>query len=185
MFNKSAHLPLCQVEAWTSHGITVHESLRVHIWRRAEALSFTLQPGQDDSEGSESDTFLTSAMEEAEAGKAEEGVPFSSEKFESALTDAFNRTDEEFGKADNAALVGTTAVVALVGSRQLYVANCGMHTLARTLSSHCHLDCSLRILCIPNSMAVRLLRGAVTSGQLPCCGHCMYVLSCPPQLLRR
>ena len=28
--------------------------------------------------------------------------------------DAFNRTDEEFGKADNAALVGTTAVVALV-----------------------------------------------------------------------
>ncbi|CAK0785192.1 hypothetical protein CVIRNUC_008398 [Coccomyxa viridis] len=85
----------------------------------------TGKPGNDDSEGSESDTFLTSAMEEAESGKAEEGVPFSSEKFESALTDAFNRTDEEFGKADNAALVGTTAVVALVGSRQLYVANCG------------------------------------------------------------
>lgn len=85
---------------------------------------FVLQPG-DDSEGSESDAFLTSAMEEVESGKAEEGVPFSSEKFESALTDAFNRTDEEFGKADNAALVGTTAVVALVGSRQLYVANCG------------------------------------------------------------
>ena len=49
----------------------------------------------------------------------------SAQKFESALTDAFNRTDEEFGKADNAALVGTTAVVALVGSRQLYIANCG------------------------------------------------------------
>ena len=86
-----------------------------------------MQPGDNDSEESESDAFLTSAMEEAESGKAEaeEGVPFSSEKFESALTDAFNRTDEEFGKADNAALVGTTAVVALVGSRQLYVANCG------------------------------------------------------------
>ena len=69
-------------------------------------------------------------MEEAESGKAEEGVPFSSEKFESALTDAFNRTDEEFGKADNAALVGTTAVVALVGSRQLYVANCGKNVPA-------------------------------------------------------
>lgn len=47
------------------------------------------------------------------------------DKFEAALTAAFNLTDEEFGKADNAALVGTTAVVALIGSRQLYVANCG------------------------------------------------------------
>ena len=87
-----------------------------------------MQPGDHESEESESDAFLASAMEEAESNKAEEGEPFSSEKFESALTDAFNRTDEEFGKADNAALVGTTAVVALVGSRQLYVANCGEHT---------------------------------------------------------
>jgi protein phosphatase 2C len=52
-------------------------------------------------------------------------VACSAEAFEAVLMDAFNRTDEEFGKADNAALVGTTAVVALVGSRQLYVANCG------------------------------------------------------------
>ena len=37
------------------------------------------------------------------------------------------QTDEEFGKADNAALVGTTAVVALVGDRQLYIGNCGVH----------------------------------------------------------
>lgn len=35
------------------------------------------------------------------------------------------QTDEEFGKANNAALVGTTAVVALVGDRQLYIGNCG------------------------------------------------------------
>ena len=49
----------------------------------------------------------------------------SSLKIESALTNAFTKADEEFGKADNAALVGTTAVVALVGSRQLFVANCG------------------------------------------------------------
>jgi protein phosphatase 2C len=54
-----------------------------------------------------------------------EGVTCTSASFQSALTSAFNRTDEEFGKADNAALVGTTAVVTLVGSRQLYVANCG------------------------------------------------------------
>ena len=50
-----------------------------------------------------------------------EGIACTPASFESALTSAFNRTDEEFGKADNAALVGTTAVVALVGSRQLYV----------------------------------------------------------------
>ena len=55
------------------------------------------------------------------------GLTCTPASFESALTSAFNRTDEEFGKADNAALVGTTAVVTLVGSRQLYVANCGEH----------------------------------------------------------
>jgi hypothetical protein len=97
-----------------------------------------MQPGDNDSEESESDAFLTSAMEEAESSKAEEGVPFSSEKFESALTDAFNRTDEEFGKADNAALVGTTAVVALVGSRQLYVANCGKNLPASSVIVTAH-----------------------------------------------
>ena len=91
----------------------------------SQRLACPVQLGDNESEESESDAFLTSVMEEAESNKAEEGEPFSSEKFESALTDAFNRTDEEFGKADNAALVGTTAVVALVGSRQLYVANCG------------------------------------------------------------
>ena len=38
------------------------------------------------------------------------------------------RADEEFGTMggyEHLALVGTTAVVALVGSRMLYVANCG------------------------------------------------------------
>jgi hypothetical protein len=83
-----------------------------------------------ESSSSDSDAFMAAALEEdatdgaAGVGKVE-GVACSPETFESALTDAFNRTDEEFGKADNAALVGTTAVVALVGSRQLYVANCG------------------------------------------------------------
>lgn len=58
-------------------------------------------------------------------------------KIESALTNAFTRADEEFGKADNAALVGTTAVVALVGSRQLYVANCGEFDLSVQHESLC------------------------------------------------
>ena len=49
----------------------------------------------------------------------------SSHKFENALAQAFSRVDEEFGKGEAAALVGTTVVVALVGSRHLYIANCG------------------------------------------------------------
>lgn len=89
--------------------------------------------GDSESSSSESDAFMTAALEEegaVAAGAKPEGIACSAQKFESALTDAFNRTDEEFGKADNAALVGTTAVVALVGSRQLYVANCGESPLA-------------------------------------------------------
>lgn len=45
--------------------------------------------------------------------------------FEQAFTDAFSKVDEEFGRAKDASQVGTTAVVALVGDRQLYVGNCG------------------------------------------------------------
>ena len=93
----------------------------------------------DRSQSSTSDALVEAALNEA-AQAGEPGAPggpgagrpsgdedafCSVAKFESALQSAFNRTDEEFGKADNAALVGTTAVVALVGSRHLYVANCG------------------------------------------------------------
>lgn len=54
------------------------------------------------------------------------GSGYSVQMIEDAITEAFCKTDEAFGKDENANLVGTTAVVALVGSRQLYVANCGM-----------------------------------------------------------
>ena len=88
------------------------------------------QPGQLDPESSDGavvDELMVVALDDTagmHAGKVD-GVTYTAARFESALTTAFNRTDEEFGKADNAALVGTTAVVTLVGSRQLYVANCG------------------------------------------------------------
>lgn len=70
-----------------------------------------------------------------EGEQEDNDAPCSASKFQSALTNAFTKADEEFGKADNAALVGTTAVVALVGNRQLYVANCGERLL--TVTSAC------------------------------------------------
>ena len=75
-----------------------------------------------------SDDMVDTVLEEQEGqGDDDKGEPAcSSAKFESAFADAFSRTDAEFAKADNAALIGTTAVAALVGSRHLYVANCGM-----------------------------------------------------------
>ena len=61
----------------------------------------------------------------ASATGAGAGAPFTAAAFEAAFTDAFVRVDEELAKATDAAQVGTTAVVALVGDRQLYVGNCG------------------------------------------------------------
>jgi protein phosphatase 2C len=51
--------------------------------------------------------------------------PYSANAFEHAFTEAFSKVDEEFGKKQDQAQVGTTAVVALVGDRQLYIGNCG------------------------------------------------------------
>jgi protein phosphatase 2C len=93
---------------------------------RSAVLRPVNRPSEDEI-SADADDLNEQLMEDApaEAMPAADGVACSSASFESALTSAFNRTDEEFGKADNAALVGTTAVVTLVGSRQLYVANCG------------------------------------------------------------
>jgi protein phosphatase 2C len=44
---------------------------------------------------------------------------------EEALRDAFLKTDEEFSKDGTAGLVGSTAVVALVGTHRVWIANCG------------------------------------------------------------
>lgn len=58
-----------------------------------------------------------------------ESVECSSEVFSQALAEAFRSTDEEFAKLsgdeDQLALVGTTAVVALLSSKSMFVANCG------------------------------------------------------------
>ncbi|KAK9918687.1 hypothetical protein WJX75_005997 [Coccomyxa subellipsoidea] len=97
--------------------------------RDAQNPAAAVADADTDSNSSDSDAFMVAAIEEENAavaeGENENIIACSAQHFKTALTDAFNRTDEEFGKADNAALVGTTAVVALVGSRQLYVANCG------------------------------------------------------------
>lgn len=44
---------------------------------------------------------------------------------EDALKAAFMRTDAEFAADGTSSMVGTTAVVALVGSRKAWIANCG------------------------------------------------------------
>lgn len=67
------------------------------------------------------------------------GGGYSVQMIEDAITDAFCKTDEAFGKDENANLVGTTAVVALVGSRQLYVANCGMDHGVVVPVAHTHI----------------------------------------------
>ena len=60
------------------------------------------------------------------------GLPFSANAFEHAFTEAFSKVDEEFGKKQDQSQVGTTAVVALVGDRQLYIGNCGACCLLMT-----------------------------------------------------
>ena len=93
---------------------------------REDALRLPDRRDDGSSGSNASDTLIEAGLQEAGPPDRQDSCgACGPDKFESALTAAFNLTDEEFGKADNAALVGTTAVVALVGSRQLYVANCG------------------------------------------------------------
>lgn len=87
-----------------------------------------LEARTDISSHSSGSSYLECDLEEAGDGNKVEGVQCTSETFESALTKAFHLTDEEFGALggyEHLALVGTTAVVALVGNRMMYVANCG------------------------------------------------------------
>jgi len=95
---------------------------------------------------------------------ADEPEACSADTFDSAFTKAFLKTDEEFGKADNAALVGTTAVVALVGDRQLYIGNCGAlqwppengRIVARQQwVADCLQICYLRSCTVPSSSSAR------------------------------
>ena len=85
----------------------------------------------DSSVGQLGDAIIEETLLKSEQGAASPPTVGQScaERFEAALTTAFSQTDEEFGKGDKSALVGTTAVVALIGQRQMYVANCGMPSL--------------------------------------------------------
>ncbi|GAX82159.1 hypothetical protein CEUSTIGMA_g9587.t1 [Chlamydomonas eustigma] len=53
------------------------------------------------------------------------GSSYCSTVVEDALKEAFLKTDEEFSSNTCAAMVGSTAVVAVVGKRRVWVANCG------------------------------------------------------------
>lgn len=78
-----------------------------------------------DADQSEAVREAAAAVAAASGGGDEARAVFSAHMIETAISEAFCRTDNEFGESENAALVGTTAVVALVGTRVLYIANCG------------------------------------------------------------
>lgn len=69
--------------------------------------------------------FEATAASQQQQHASSIGLPFSANAFEHAFTEAFSKVDEEFGKKEDQSQVGTTAVVALVGDRQLYIGNCG------------------------------------------------------------
>lgn len=91
----------------------------------------------DSNEGSSGDS--TDASNASFSGMMEE-----------VLRDAFIKTDEEFSDSGlQAGLVGSTAVVALVGTHRVWIANCGewllvafrhacMHACYRMLTGHGH-----------------------------------------------
>lgn len=68
------------------------------------------------------------SIDGASSTNVDESCPLTAENMEAALTKAFHMADEAFGSLggyESLALVGTTAVVALVGGRTITVANCG------------------------------------------------------------
>lgn len=79
----------------------------------------------DSNEGSSGDSSDTSA------------ASFSG-MMEDVLKDAFIKTDEEFSDSGlQAGLVGSTAVVALVGTHRVWIANCGEWSLCWVKSGAC------------------------------------------------
>jgi len=61
----------------------------------------------------------------ADADSASSGSTSETSKLEAALKQAFLATDEEFSLDGTSSMVGSTAVVALVGTRRIWIANCG------------------------------------------------------------
>jgi serine/threonine protein phosphatase PrpC len=100
----------------------------VHHQDRDGAHSDSSEGSRHGGARSEAGYSTSSDMEGVDqSGASASGVaaPFTAAAFEAAFTDAFVRVDEELAQATDAAQVGTTAVVALVGDRQLYIGNCG------------------------------------------------------------
>ena len=100
----------------------------VHQQDRDGAHSDSSEGSRHGGARSEAGYSTSSDMEGVDqSGASGTGVaaPFTAAAFEAAFTDAFVRVDEELAQATDAAQVGTTAVVALVGDRQLYIGNCG------------------------------------------------------------
>ncbi len=80
--------------------------------------------GASGADGDASSHSSGDASRSESAGTSSSSV-CKSEALEEALRSAFLRTDEEFAEDGSASMVGSTAVVALVGTKKLWIANCG------------------------------------------------------------
>jgi len=119
--------------------VSSHPLVRPHTpadhFRGAPAELHSASSGSDFLDATEIEEGSSGGLDDADAAAAAaavssagHGAACTTETMEAALTKAFHLTDEEFGSMggyEHLALVGTTAVVVLVGSRMLYLANCG------------------------------------------------------------
>lgn len=79
----------------------------------------------DAAEGLFNDSASSGSGGDGADGSARSDTPSITHLLEDALKEAFLRTDAEFAADGSAAMVGSTAVVALVGSKKMWIANCG------------------------------------------------------------
>lgn len=108
---------------------TMHEKLKDAILASKFARYHNRQGRRHDDKNDLEVKLTTAGSMDHVSAQDVESVECSSEVFSQALAQAFRSTDEEFAKLggdeDQLALVGTTAVVVLLSSKSMFVANCG------------------------------------------------------------
>lgn len=91
---------------------------------RVAAAATTAHEHDHDTDDADSAVGGSSASNSSDRSVSEAAISLGA-LMEDALKDAFVRTDAEFANDGCAQLVGSTALVALVGSKKIWLANCG------------------------------------------------------------